>query len=566
MLFFRPWFKMTALCLSFVGFFGTAHACTLPKSYYKHVSCTSVAGVFLAVKDDGSPVALLNRQGVKTADLFAYDAVLARQMNSGLLPVKKGNKIGYINAQGRIVIPLIYDSLGGGNWARTAANGRIVVKKSGAWGVINTQGGTVVGFDRNINYISDFSASGATIRTRSGSYRVNYQGQTASQAAQAAQAQTTQAQRRSPQPSRQNQSTPSPAPWEQTPDSLWVDSPAGSQPLFTPHQQDGKWGFIDSNGVPMIVYAFDEVRPYQMGLAAVRQGTHWGFIDTAGRLVIEFRFDDAGVIKDSLDAPELPEPFLFYQGKAWIGNLNNGTKLCIDTQGNNVTCSSTPPANSLPSPTDTAYTPDTEEHRVPSDSPSLDPASENTSPSDDMILNDSTLSNHTALENSTALENNTALTNGTRLESDRALPNATTLENDVALENTTAVNDTALANDTALSGGTALSDDTALSGGTPTPISTHSPSSVTVPDQTPLMPNNQAQNNQAQNNQVQNNQAQNSQTPPIPTQSTPKSPTNPTDLPSQPPEQPAPLSFPKSREKLLYPVIDAEPPMPTTHE
>lgn len=539
MLFFRPWFKMTALCLSFVGFFGTAHACTLPKSYYKHVSCTSVAGVFLAVKDDGSPVALLNRQGVKTADLFAYDAVLARQMNSGLLPVKKGNKIGYINAQGRIVIPLIYDSLGGGNWARTAANGRIVVKKSGAWGVINTQGGTVVGFDRNINYISDFSASGATIRTRSGSYRVNYQGQTASQAAaQATQAQTTQAQRRSPQPSRQNQSTPSPAPWEQTPDSLWVDSPAGSQPLFTPHQQDGKWGFIDSNGVPMIVYAFDEVRPYQMGLAAVRQGTHWGFIDTAGRLVIEFRFDDAGVIKDSLDAPELPEPFLFYQGKAWIGNLNNGTKLCIDTQGNNVTCSSTPPANSLPSPTDTAYTPDTEEHQAPSDSPSLDPASENASPSDDVILNDSTLSNNTALENSTALEN------------------------DVALENTTAVNDTALTNDTALSGdialsgGTALSDDTALSNGTPTPISTHSPNSITVPDQTPLMPNNQAQNNQAQN----------SQTPPIPIQSTPKSPTNPTDLPSQPPEQPAPLSFPKSREKLLYPVIDAEPPMPTTHE
>ncbi|MDO4426690.1 MAG: WG repeat-containing protein [Moraxella sp.] len=497
---------MTTLCLSFVGFFGTAHACTLPKSYYKHVSCTSVADVFLAVKDDGSPVALLNRQGTKTADLFAYDAVLARQMNSGLLPVKKGNKIGYINAQGRIIIPLIYDSLGGGNWARPATNGRIVVKKGGAWGVINTQGGTVVGFDRSINYISDFNASGATIRTRSGSYRVNHQGQTANQAA--AQAQAAQTQRRSLQPSHpQIPQTPSAAPWEQTADSLWVDSLTGSQPLFTPHQQDGKWGFVDSNGVPMIVYAFDEVRPYQRGLAAVRQGTHWGFIDTTGQLVIEFRFDDAGVIKDSLDAPELPEPFVFYQDKAWIGNLNNGTKLCIDMQGNNVTCSSTPPTNSPLNPTANTQTLATEENSTPSDSPTHQENSPELPPSDSL----DPLGENTALANDAPLPNITS--------------NTTTLANDTALSNDTAVRDTA-----------------------PTPEST-SPISVNTPSQAPLS------DSQARN-----------QMHPTPTQNSQNSPTNPTDLPSQTLEQSTPFSFPKSREKLLYPIINTEPPVPTVHE
>ncbi|MDO4250740.1 MAG: WG repeat-containing protein, partial [Moraxella sp.] len=62
-----------------------AHACTLPKSYYKHVKCTTQSGVFLAVKDNGSPVALLDKKGNATANLFAYDAVLPNRFYAGLL-------------------------------------------------------------------------------------------------------------------------------------------------------------------------------------------------------------------------------------------------------------------------------------------------------------------------------------------------------------------------------------------------------------------------------------------------------------------------------------------------
>lgn len=287
----------------------TAHACTLPKSYYKHVSCTSAQGVFLAVRDNGTPVALLNRQGTKTADLFAYDAVLASHFRHGLLPVRQGRRVGYINAQGRVVIPIIYDSLGGSQWARAANNERIVVKKSGKFGVIDTQNRTIIAFDDTITNISDYQNSRATITHASGSYSVDKQGRQVTQ-----------------------DSLPS------DDELLWIDGNEGSEPIFTPILQNGKWGFADSRNVVVIMPVFDEVRFYHMGLAGVRQGTHWGFINKAGQLVIDFRFDDAGIIKDSTDAMHLPEPFVFINGKAWIGNLNDGTKLCIDTQGVNISC------------------------------------------------------------------------------------------------------------------------------------------------------------------------------------------------------------------------------------
>lgn len=91
----------------------TSYACTPPKSHYKHVSCTARTGVFLAVKDDGSPVALLDKKGNKTADLFAYQAVLASEFKSGLLPAQKNGKVGYINDKGKTVIAFDYQPMNG---------------------------------------------------------------------------------------------------------------------------------------------------------------------------------------------------------------------------------------------------------------------------------------------------------------------------------------------------------------------------------------------------------------------------------------------------------------------
>ncbi|MDO5652267.1 MAG: WG repeat-containing protein [Moraxella sp.] len=288
--------------------YAAAYACTTPKSYYKNVSCTSAGGVYLAVKDNGSPVALLDKNGKQTADLFAYSAVLPKSMAHGLLPVRKGDKIGYINSRGKVVIALRYDSLGGSAWARPVANGRIVVQQDGRLGVIDTAGKVIVAFSHEYRSISDFRGDRATVVTSNATYQIDKQG------------------RRLTKETASNTNT--------------ADKPSVPifYPLFYPEYQNGKWGFVDNKGVLMITHSFKEVRPYSESLAAVKENELWGFIDLAGNLVIEFRFDDAGLIHESKHAPKLDTPLMFIDGKAWIGNLHDGTKLCIDRQGNNVNC------------------------------------------------------------------------------------------------------------------------------------------------------------------------------------------------------------------------------------
>ena len=58
----RPWFAVSIL-LSMIVVMPTAQAagCKLPKSYFKNVSCTANSSYFLATKDFGAPVALIDR-------------------------------------------------------------------------------------------------------------------------------------------------------------------------------------------------------------------------------------------------------------------------------------------------------------------------------------------------------------------------------------------------------------------------------------------------------------------------------------------------------------------------
>lgn len=51
------------------------------------------------------------------------------------------------------------------------------------------------------------------------------------------------------------------------------------------------WGFIDKYGNTVIPFEYDEVEDFCEGIAAVSDGTHWGFIDKTGNLVIDMRLD-----------------------------------------------------------------------------------------------------------------------------------------------------------------------------------------------------------------------------------------------------------------------------------
>ena len=296
-----------------------AASCKIPKSYYKNVSCTASSGYFLAIKDFGAPVALINKQGKSVVDLSRYQKVDADKISGGLLPVLRNGRVGYVNMQGRETIPAMYDMLKESQgWARPVSEGRIVVKQNGHYGVIDTANKTIVPFSAAISDIDDYRSGMTRVRKNQAISWLDKNGKPTRDPNSNSKADS--------QTSTTNENVKE------------IQQSAPSSPFTTlqPRQQDGRWGFVDDNNVTMITYSFDEVRPFSEGLAGVRIDNEWGFVNLGGELVIPFRFDKSGVsVGDSYkDQPA----FVFTSGKAWIGNLKNGAKMCIDKEGNSVGC------------------------------------------------------------------------------------------------------------------------------------------------------------------------------------------------------------------------------------
>lgn len=76
-----------------------------------------------------------------------FDTVSSRR-GEGLIAVKKGEKIGFADEEGHLIIPCDYDNLTFGAFGSGGhfSEGLIGIGKSGKWGVIDKQGNTVVDF------------------------------------------------------------------------------------------------------------------------------------------------------------------------------------------------------------------------------------------------------------------------------------------------------------------------------------------------------------------------------------------------------------------------------------
>ncbi|WP_201531416.1 MULTISPECIES: WG repeat-containing protein [unclassified Psychrobacter] len=340
-----------------------AASCKIPKSYYKNVSCTASSGYFLAVKDFGAPVALIDKQGKSLVDLTRYQKVDADKISAGLLPVMRNSHVGYLNMQGREVIPVMYDVLNDGQgWARPVSEGRIVVKQGGHYGVIDTANRTIVPFSAAISDIDDYRGGMARVRKNKAISWLDKEGNIKNANTQSTNTQNAGVKKdnsksndgKSAKNSRVND-RPAASKSEVKPSARANSTQKNSASIpinrFTtlqPRQQDGRWGFVDDNNVTMITYSFDEVRPFSEGLAGVRIDAEWGFINLGGELVIPFNFKDfdgSNNFNDSnnkslsLDSRYKDKPsFVFVADKAWIGSLENGTKMCIDKEGAAIAC------------------------------------------------------------------------------------------------------------------------------------------------------------------------------------------------------------------------------------
>ena len=65
-------------------------------------------------------------------------------------------------------------------------------------------------------------------------------------------------------------------------------------------EQDGAWGFIDTQGKFRVQPRFESVRSFHDGLAAVGSGGKWGYIDRDGRSIIRLQFAKADDFSDNL--------------------------------------------------------------------------------------------------------------------------------------------------------------------------------------------------------------------------------------------------------------------------
>ena len=224
-------------------------------------------------------VGFVDREGRTLLAKLPYDFA-GERWREGLLPVRTGNRWGFIDRQGREVIPLRYDEVS------VVSEGLVRSRLDGKWGFVDATGKVAVPF--TYDDAGDFDSGLACVKVGDRSGFIDRTGKLA---------------------------IPPRFDWNWT--CHWRFS-EGLRPTLL----DGKWGFIDRDGQFAIRPQFDEARGFSEGLAAVKRGDLWGFIDRAGATVVPFRYFriDQGFIEGlayvttRVVAPCCPGIFNFAEG------------------------------------------------------------------------------------------------------------------------------------------------------------------------------------------------------------------------------------------------------------
>lgn len=307
-------FVMLATAMSSLSALATDE-CIPPESRYKSIQCADNAKLFVAYDDDYRPQALLNKQGKVISSLKAFEKVQPWLYRDGFMPVLKENQVGYINTQGKLVVPTIYDNLMSPDdkynevWANPVYKDRIIVAKDGAYGIINTSNKVILDF--NNSYIEMNPLSNDRVAVYAADTRLWGLIDTNGQEVVAPQY-----------------------------DAL--DSHLGGHYGF--HEgllgvkKDDKWGFITKTGTVAVPFIYDEIRPFSEQLAGVRRGKKWGFIDGVNKAAIPFKFSDDKVKRVSVNYFGATY-FNFNNGTAQVEEKDDGTSVCVNKLGKVVTCS-----------------------------------------------------------------------------------------------------------------------------------------------------------------------------------------------------------------------------------
>lgn len=173
----------------------------------------------------------------------------------GFSVVQKGDKAGFVDLSGNLIIPLIYDA------ARSFSDGLAEVKINEQTFFIDPQGNTVIQIPNTIEVISEFKEGLLGVKQnnkigfmdKKGNIAINFQYDNASNFRE------------------------------------------GLAVVAINHKQ----GFIDKVGKLVIPFKYDETQKFFNGIANVRIGNKWGSINQQGELIIPMIYDFIGNFNDS---------------------------------------------------------------------------------------------------------------------------------------------------------------------------------------------------------------------------------------------------------------------------
>ncbi|MDQ3110634.1 MAG: WG repeat-containing protein [Bacteroidota bacterium] len=163
-----------------------------------------------------------------------------------------GGKWGYVDNTGRVIIAAAYDG------AKQVTEETGIVKRGKKWGVIDMTGAIKIPFVYDVLYYMEADTNTFIIAQTNG-IRYGYVDRNGN---------------------------------IQIPADLKQSKVLGNGYIgFT---KTGKWGVINSRGMPVCAEKYHEILPFSEGKAAVRLGNKWGYIDTLGTEIIAPAFEKAG--------------------------------------------------------------------------------------------------------------------------------------------------------------------------------------------------------------------------------------------------------------------------------
>lgn len=293
-----------------------AHAyqdnCQPPKTNYNDVSCTADANYFVGFNKDYSVRTLLDKQGKAVLSSKGYDNVDFYGIENGIFAVMKNGKVGYMNTQGKLVVPTIYDDMQDPDnkydesWAEPVSDGRILVAKKGKLGIIDTTNNIILPFTHKYATIESISDGMAPVQSKSGKWGfIDKNGKEVI------------------------------APQYDGIDGNFAGAYGFSEGLAG-MKKGKKWGYISKTGKVAVPFIYDEIRPFSEGLAGVLKGNQWGFVNGAGKMVIPFKYSDDNVERYSVNFMGATY-FTFNNGIAEVATVNSNL-VCINKSDKKVAC------------------------------------------------------------------------------------------------------------------------------------------------------------------------------------------------------------------------------------